>query len=126
MFAEVVDSLHPPAGLEHARWLCLASTPMPACVLQPDGQRHPEEKAVRGAVQDFAAMVGRQVFITWGTSGCNARTSFAPALACLQSKCPNALTRASVWGLFHLRLLPCMLLFLFAEDPQYPSWVMRR
>ncbi len=46
-------------------------------IVQPDGARHPEEKAVRGAVLDFAAMVNRQVVVTY-------------------------------------------------EDPQYPSWMMRR
>ena len=33
-------------------------------LVQPDGSRHPEGKAVRGAVQDFAGLVGRQVVVT--------------------------------------------------------------
>lgn len=34
-------------------------------IIGPDGERHPEEKAVRGAVHDFSTMVDRQVVITW-------------------------------------------------------------
>ena len=37
------------------------------CCTQPDGSRHPQAKAVRGAVDDFATLVHRQVFVTWGT-----------------------------------------------------------
>jgi hypothetical protein len=33
--------------------------------VQPDGTTHPEWKAVRGAVLDFATMVGRQVSVTY-------------------------------------------------------------
>ncbi len=38
-------------------------------IVQPDGTRHPEEKAVRGAVLDFAAMVNRQVVVTYEDPG---------------------------------------------------------
>lgn len=33
--------------------------------VQPDGSKHPQQKAVRGAVEDFAALVQRQLFVTW-------------------------------------------------------------
>jgi hypothetical protein len=32
-------------------------------IVQPDGSRHPEGKAVKGAVMDFAALVNRQVTV---------------------------------------------------------------
>ena len=35
---------------------------------QSDG-RNPEAKAVRGAVVDFAVLVGRQLTVTWGACG---------------------------------------------------------
>ncbi len=61
---------------------------------------------MRGAVQDFSVMVGRQVFITWGKDqnlkGCGCSMFSAPRLCR-----PRALQ-------------------LFAEDPQYPSWIMRK
>ena len=34
-------------------------------IVLPDGTRHPEGKAVRGAVLDFAAAVGRQVVVMY-------------------------------------------------------------
>jgi hypothetical protein len=34
-------------------------------VVQPDGSRHPESRAVKGAVLDFATLVNRQVSITY-------------------------------------------------------------
>ena len=37
--------------------------------VQPDGSRHPEGKAVKGAVLDFASAVGRQVTVTWEDPG---------------------------------------------------------